>query len=410
MPERMIVAPSVGVFRPLDDVDEGDHVDEGQTVGDLDGPGTSTPVLQPVRAARSMGMLVHPRRTPPRGPAGRLAASRLSDARLRSSAGAPPSPSSGSPTPTSSSASTPATSGSSSAPASASAASPAPGETTATLAIEAGAAAIKHAGLTPDDIDLLIVATATPEQLIPHTGAFVGDGARHALRVVRPQRRRARASSTSSSSARRCSTAGNLDHVLVVGAETLSPHHRPRRPRHRASSSATAPPRWCSARRPTTAPACSPGTSAATARPPACSRSPPAAAACPPRAETVAERRALHEDGRARRCSAARSASSSSRRPPRSSGPASTVDDVAWFVPHQANLRIIEAAANRLGIPPERTLVNIDRYGNTSSASIPLALAEAADDGRVQRRRPRPVLRLRRRPDVGQRAAPLGRA
>jgi 3-oxoacyl-[acyl-carrier-protein] synthase-3 len=61
-----------------------------------------------------------------------------------------------------------------------------------------------------------------------------------------------------------------------------------------------------------------------------------------------------------------------------------TVDDVTWFAPHQANLRIIESAGNRLGIPPERTLVNIERYGNTSAASIPLVLAEAADDGRIQ--------------------------
>jgi 3-oxoacyl-[acyl-carrier-protein] synthase-3 len=61
-----------------------------------------------------------------------------------------------------------------------------------------------------------------------------------------------------------------------------------------------------------------------------------------------------------------------------------TVDDVTWFAPHQANVRIIEAAGNRLGIPAERTLVNIDRYGNTSAASIPLVLAEAADDGRLQ--------------------------
>ena len=60
-----------------------------------------------------------------------------------------------------------------------------------------------------------------------------------------------------------------------------------------------------------------------------------------------------------------------------------TVDDVTWFAPHQANVRIIEAAATRLGIPAERTLVNIDRYGNTSAASIPLVLAEAADDGRL---------------------------
>jgi 3-oxoacyl-[acyl-carrier-protein] synthase-3 len=59
-------------------------------------------------------------------------------------------------------------------------------------------------------------------------------------------------------------------------------------------------------------------------------------------------------------------------------------EDVDWFVPHQANARIIDAAAQRLGIDRERTLVNIDRYGNTSSASIPLALFEAVDDGRIR--------------------------
>jgi len=55
-----------------------------------------------------------------------------------------------------------------------------------------------------------------------------------------------------------------------------------------------------------------------------------------------------------------------------------------WFVPHQANIRIIESASTRLGIDAARTIVNIDRYGNTSAASIPLALAEAADDGRLR--------------------------
>ena len=57
--------------------------------------------------------------------------------------------------------------------------------------------------------------------------------------------------------------------------------------------------------------------------------------------------------------------------------------DVALFVPHQANVRIIEAAAGRLGVPMDRTVVNLDRYGNTSAASIPIALAEAADAGRI---------------------------
>ena len=62
-----------------------------------------------------------------------------------------------------------------------------------------------------------------------------------------------------------------------------------------------------------------------------------------------------------------------------------TSDDVALFVPHQANSRIIDSAATKLGLPPERTFVNIERYGNTSAASVPIALAEAADAGRLQR-------------------------
>ena len=58
-------------------------------------------------------------------------------------------------------------------------------------------------------------------------------------------------------------------------------------------------------------------------------------------------------------------------------------DDISLMVPHQANLRIIQAACARLGIPEERTAVVIDRYGNTSSASIPLALYDAIGQGRV---------------------------
>ncbi|MHB8295130.1 MAG: beta-ketoacyl-ACP synthase III [Acidimicrobiales bacterium] len=58
-------------------------------------------------------------------------------------------------------------------------------------------------------------------------------------------------------------------------------------------------------------------------------------------------------------------------------------EDIALFVPHQANLRIIEAAGQRLGIPMERTAIALDKTGNTSSASIPLALSLAADDNRV---------------------------
>ena len=60
-----------------------------------------------------------------------------------------------------------------------------------------------------------------------------------------------------------------------------------------------------------------------------------------------------------------------------------SVEDVDVYVPHQANVRILDHAAQKLGIPRERMVVNVDRYGNTSSGSIPLALAEAQRDGRL---------------------------
>ena len=61
-----------------------------------------------------------------------------------------------------------------------------------------------------------------------------------------------------------------------------------------------------------------------------------------------------------------------------------TVDDIDVYVPHQANIRIIDHAAKKLGFPPEKVVVNVQKYGNTSSGSIPLALADAAADGRLR--------------------------
>jgi 3-oxoacyl-[acyl-carrier-protein] synthase III len=61
-----------------------------------------------------------------------------------------------------------------------------------------------------------------------------------------------------------------------------------------------------------------------------------------------------------------------------------THEDVDWLVPHQANLRIIDAMGRRLGLPAERVVVTVDRHANTSAASIPLALAEALGDGRIR--------------------------
>src|ERR671938_1111774 len=61
-----------------------------------------------------------------------------------------------------------------------------------------------------------------------------------------------------------------------------------------------------------------------------------------------------------------------------------SVEEVDVYVPHQANVRIIDHAAKKLGIPQDRVVVNVDRYGNTSSGSIPLALADAEAEGRLE--------------------------
>ena len=60
------------------------------------------------------------------------------------------------------------------------------------------------------------------------------------------------------------------------------------------------------------------------------------------------------------------------------------LEDVDLIVPHQANLRIINAVAERLGLPREKVFTNVDRYGNTSAASVPIALDEAIESGRIR--------------------------
>jgi 3-oxoacyl-[acyl-carrier-protein] synthase-3 len=59
--------------------------------------------------------------------------------------------------------------------------------------------------------------------------------------------------------------------------------------------------------------------------------------------------------------------------------------DIDWLIPHQANIRILDATAKRLGLPAEKVIVTVDRHGNTSAASVPLALDLALRDGRIKR-------------------------
>ncbi|HEV2310440.1 MAG TPA: beta-ketoacyl-ACP synthase III [Acidimicrobiia bacterium] len=256
-----------------------------------------------------------------------------------------------------------------------------PDETTAGLATEAGAAAIKSAGLTPLDIDLLIIATATPEQPIPHTAAFVGDSL--GLRCGSFDINAGCAGFVYEfvTGAALLST-GGLGHVLVIGAETLS---RVINPADRATcvlfGDAAAALVLESAPDDD-----GPGLLAFDL---GCDGSlagllgvKAGGSRLPTTPDTLAEGLQyleMHGPEVFRR--AVRVVVDSANATLARAGVASS--SVDWFVPHQANARIIVAAAQRLGIPAERTIVNIDHYGNTSAASIPLALAEAADAGQL---------------------------
>jgi 3-oxoacyl-[acyl-carrier-protein] synthase-3 len=61
-----------------------------------------------------------------------------------------------------------------------------------------------------------------------------------------------------------------------------------------------------------------------------------------------------------------------------------SAEDIDWVVPHQANQRILDATARKLGLPPEKVVVTVDRHANTSAASVPLALDTAVRDGRIK--------------------------
>ncbi len=256
----------------------------------------------------------------------------------------------------------------------------APDDCTSTLAVEAGRAALERAEVAPQDVDLLIVATATPDQPLPHTGAFVGESL--GLNCGSFDLAAACAGFVYGLVAGAGMLNMGFERVLLVGAETLS---RITDPDDRATcilfgdaagaavlgraepDSGSGLLAWdlgCD------------GSAASLLQIPA------GGSRCPTTADTVSRRdHYIKMEGREVFRRAVRvvveSAGETLRRAE------VTADAVDWFVPHQANARIIEAAASRLGVSEERTIVNIDRYGNTSSASIPLALFEAVEDGRV---------------------------
>ena len=110
---------------------------------------------------------------------------------------------------------------------------------------------------------------------------------------------------------------------------------------------------------------------------------PAGGAKSPPSAETIARgEHFIRMEGKETYRFATRTLASTALESVRKSG--LEPDDIRLFIPHQANIRIIEAVAKGLNLPMERMFTNVDKYGNTSAASVPIAMAEAVNEGRIE--------------------------
>ena len=255
-------------------------------------------------------------------------------------------------------------------------------QTTADMATEAGRAAIADAGLTPDDIDLIICCTTTPDRLSPSTACCVQAGL--GMKRQSPAFDLAAACTGfvfGASTAAAFIRAGFARHVLVIGVEAMT--------------------RVLDFNDRTTCVLFGDGAGAAVLGPCDPGRGLLGQAmgsdgtggeliSIPPIGATVCSgdgertRRYLTMAGNDVYKFATRILGPIIEDALRDAGDGLKPTDLDLIVPHQANVRIIEAAARKLDLPMDRFVVNIARYGNTSAATVPIALAEARDEGRLR--------------------------
>jgi 3-oxoacyl-[acyl-carrier-protein] synthase-3 len=257
----------------------------------------------------------------------------------------------------------------------------APTETTASMGAVAGLRAIAVAGIDPDEIDVILLATLTPDYWMPSTAALVkeaiGNHRASAMDVMAACSGFVYAYAT----AHAYIASGMARHVLVIGAEALTRFldYTDRNTCILFGDGAGAIVLSASDQ---------PGGGLGfelTTEPSGAYMIwvPAGGAAAPPSAGTISRREHfIRMEGKETYRFATRTLASTALASIERAGlkPA----DIDLFIPHQANIRIIEAVARGLGLPMEKMFVNLDRYGNTSAASVPIALAEAVDAGRVK--------------------------
>jgi 3-oxoacyl-[acyl-carrier-protein] synthase-3 len=258
-----------------------------------------------------------------------------------------------------------------------------PGVATSDLAAEAAKEAIRRAGLTPDDIDLIIVGTVTPDMLFPSTACLVQHkiGASHAWGFDLSAACSAFTYALTVGS--QLVAAGNVKNALVIGADVMSSIID-------YTDRATCVLFGDGAGAVVLGPSSDPnvgildfehmidgGGGGALCMPAGGSRMPASH-------ETVDQR--LHyvkQDGQTVFKFAVRNTGEICERLLKRNN--LTGDDLDLFVSHQANKRIIMSAAERIGMPEEKVVINIDRFGNTTAATIPLALNDALESGRLKK-------------------------
>jgi 3-oxoacyl-[acyl-carrier-protein] synthase-3 len=256
------------------------------------------------------------------------------------------------------------------------------GQTTSSLAVEAAWKALSVAKLKPAEIDLIICATSTPEYLFPATACLVQDR----IGATKAGAFDLSAACTgfiyALNMAAQAIKSGSLKNVLVIGAETLSQFvdWTDRNTCILFGDGAGALILQASD---------VPGGVMSTVMHSDGSGADlltlPAGGSKNPATEATirAGLHYIHMDGREVFRFATRVMAQATREVIAAAG--ILMDDVKWIIPHQANLRIIDAAARGLKLPIERFVVNLERYGNTSTASIPIAICEAVEDGRLQK-------------------------
>ncbi len=258
-----------------------------------------------------------------------------------------------------------------------------PGVATSDLGAEAARKAIERAGLTPDDIDVIIVGTVTPDMLFPSTACLLQHkiGARHACGFDLSAACSAFTYALTTGS--QFVASGAYQHALVVGADVMSSiiDYTDRTTRVLFGDGAGA----------VVVRATAEGEPAIIdfeheidgGGGPALQM--PAGGSLLPASHATVDGR-LHyvkQDGQTVFKFAVRKTEEISRRLIERNG--LTPDDIDLFVSHQANGRIIQSASEKLGIDPAKVVINIDRYGNTTAATIPLALNDAMCSGRLKK-------------------------